>query len=120
VAPFSLNVSDREPDIWYSVFLKNKTGQTQISCSNCTNISETNYNFTLDQCHEYTITIVPVNGAGEGEKNHIPFANVPNSSSICNNSEDPTVPRNEGETDEKEDSSLIIGPVVGGGELGVC
>ena len=41
-------------------------------------------------------------------------------SSICNNSEEPTVPRNEGETDEKEDSSLIIGPVVGGGELGVC
>ena len=43
-------------------------------------------------------------------------------SSTCNNSEDPTVliPRNEGETDQKRDPALIIGPVVGGGELGVC
>ena len=78
VAPFSLNVSRMEPDIWYSVLLQDKTGQTQISCSNCTNISETSYNFTpkdLDQCYEYTVTVVPVNGAGEGEKNHIPFVN---------------------------------------------
>ena len=44
-------------------------------------------------------------------------------SSTCNNIEDATVPKNQGETDEKEDSSqkdsaLIIGLVVGGGKLG--
>jgi hypothetical protein len=116
VAPFSLNISHRDLDMWYSVFLKDKTEQRQISCSNCTNIPETNFTLNdLDQCHEYTVTIVPVNGAGEGEKYHIPFVNVPNSSSACNNSEDPTVlvPKHEGETGEKGDSSLLIG-LVGG------
>ena len=71
--PFSLNVTGVDPDIWYSVFIYNVTDEnnpTAILCTNCTNITETHYTFTpdyLSPCHVYNFSVVPLNGAGQGE-----------------------------------------------------
>ena len=72
-APFSLDVTDVDNDIGYSVFIYNITDDeptTLISCTNCINITETQYTFTPDYpspCHKYIFTIIPFNGAGQGE-----------------------------------------------------
>ena len=74
--PFSLI-----PDIWYSVFIYNVTDEnnpTAILCTNCTNITETHYTFTpdyLSPCHVYNFSVVPLNGAGQGD---IAFGNILN------------------------------------------
>ena len=66
--PFSLI-----PDIWYSVFIYNVTDEnnpTAILCTNCNSITETHYTFTpdyLSPCHVYNFSVVPLNGAGQGE-----------------------------------------------------
>ena len=71
--PFSLDVTGVYPDIWYSVFIYNVTDEnnpTAILCTNCTNITETHYTFTPDYfspCHVYNFSVVPLNGAGQGE-----------------------------------------------------
>ena len=72
-APFSLDVTDVDADIWYSVLIFN-VETTAVSCFECTNITETHYTFTLDYpspCHKYNFTIVPLNGAGEGPSSAI-------------------------------------------------
>ena len=72
-APFSLDVTGVHPDIWYSVLIYNVTDEnnpTAILCTNCTNITETHYTFTpdyLNACHEYNFSVIPFNGAGQGE-----------------------------------------------------
>ena len=70
-APFSLDVTDVDPDIWYSVLIYNMTDEpTVISCTDCINIIETYYTFTPDYpspCHKYILTIIPFNGAGQGQ-----------------------------------------------------
>ena len=81
-APFSLDVTDVDADIWYSVLIFNVTDETTaVSCTNCTNITET---FTLDYpspCHKYNFTIVPLNGAGEGPSSAI-VVNFNNSEAV--------------------------------------
>ena len=72
-APFSLDVTDVDPDIWYSVLIYNVTDETAVSVPypNCTNITETFCVFTpdyLSHCHMYNFTVIPYNGAGEGER----------------------------------------------------
>lgn len=77
-APFSLDVSHVEYDIWYWVHVYDKTQQRKLNCTNCVDIYDTNYIFTPeqeDQCHEYTFTIVPLNGAGEGERYYLAYHN---------------------------------------------
>ena len=72
-APFSLNMTDDDPDIWYSVLIYNVTDEnnpTAILCTDCINITETHYTFTpdyLSPCHVYNFSVIPVNGAGQGE-----------------------------------------------------
>ena len=72
-APWSLNVTDVDHDIWYSVLIQNVTDEdrpTDILCTDCTNITETHYTFTPDHlspCYVYNFTIIPANGAGLGE-----------------------------------------------------
>ena len=72
-APWSLDVTGVDPDIWYSVLIQNVTDEnnpTPISCTDCTNITETVYTFTPDHLspwHVYTFFIKPFNGAGQGE-----------------------------------------------------
>ena len=72
-APFSLDVTGVDPDIWYSVLIYNVTDEnnpTAIPCTDCINITETHYTFTpdyLSPCHVYNFSVIPVNGAGQGE-----------------------------------------------------
>ena len=75
-APFSLDVTDVDPDIWYSVLIYNVTDETAVPVPypNCTNITETFCVFTpdyLSPCHKYNITVIPQNGAGVGESSYI-------------------------------------------------
>ena len=69
-APFSLDVTGVDPDIRYSVLIYNATDNpTAIPCTDCTDITETNYTFTPDYsspCHKYIFTVIPLNGAGQG------------------------------------------------------
>ena len=73
-APFSLDVTDVDPDIWYSVLIYNVTDEpTAIPCTDCINITETHYTFTPDYpspCQEYIFSVIPLNGAGQGETSH--------------------------------------------------
>ena len=75
-APWSLDVTGVDPDIWYSVLIQNVTDEnnpTPISCTDCTNITETVYTFTPDHlspCHVYNFSVTPFNGAGQGESSH--------------------------------------------------
>ena len=72
-APFSLDVTGVDPDFWYSVLIYNVTDEnnpTAILCTDCINITETHYTFTpdyLSPCHVYNFSVIPVNGAGQGE-----------------------------------------------------
>ncbi|CAI8034663.1 hypothetical protein GBAR_LOCUS19492 [Geodia barretti] len=79
-APFSLNVTGVDPDIWYSVLIYNVTDDsTAILCTDCINITETHYTFTPDypsHCHVYNISIVPLNGAGQGESSSITVGGI--------------------------------------------
>ena len=73
-APFSLDVTGVDPDIWYSVFIYNVTDEpTAVPCTDCMDITETHYTFTPDYpspCQEYIFTVIPLNGAGQGETSH--------------------------------------------------
>ena len=72
-APFSLDVTGVNPDIWYSVLIYNVTDEnnpTAILHTDCINITETHYTFTpdyLSPCHVYNFSVIPINGAGQGE-----------------------------------------------------
>ena len=76
-APWSLDVTGVDHDIWYSVLIQNVTDEdrpTDILCTDCTNITETHYTFTPDHlslCHVYNFTIIPANGTGLGESSDI-------------------------------------------------
>ena len=78
-APWSLDVTGADHDIWYSVLIQNVTDEdrpTDILCTDCTNITETHYTFTpdhLSRCHVYNFTIIPANGAGLGERSDSKF-----------------------------------------------
>ena len=72
-APWSLDVTGVDHDIWYSVLIQNVTNLTTISCTDCTNITETVYTFTPDHltpCHVYNFSVTSFNGAGQGESSH--------------------------------------------------
>ena len=72
-APFSLDVTGVDPDIWYSVLIYNVTDEensTVVPCTDCHNLTQTHYIFSPDYpspCHKYTFTVIPYNGAGQGE-----------------------------------------------------
>ena len=71
-APFSLDVTGVDPDIWYSVLIYNVTDEentTAVPCTDCHNLTQTHYIFSPDYhspCHKYTFTVIPYNGAGQG------------------------------------------------------
>ena len=70
--PFSLNVTDTDPDIWYTVLVNNVTdidNTVSIPCTNCVNITEPFYAFTRDHPSPndvFSFAVLPINGAGEG------------------------------------------------------
>ena len=82
-APFSLNVTDVDPDVWFSVLIYNVTDKdnpTAVPCNDCINITETYYIFTTEHpspCHKYNFTIIPYNGVGQGERNKTITATFP-------------------------------------------
>ena len=63
-APFSLDVTGVDPDIWYSVLIYNVTDEenpTAVPCTDCHNLTQT-YIFSPDYpspCHKYTFTVIP-------------------------------------------------------------
>ena len=71
-APFSLDVTGVDPDIWYSVLIYNVTDEenpTAVPCTDCHNLTQTHYIFSPDYpspCHKYTFTVIPYNGVGNG------------------------------------------------------
>lgn len=78
--PSSLNVTGVDLDIWYSVLIYNGTDNwTLVPCTDCNNLTETHYTFSPDYpstCHEYAFTVIPYNGAGQGEMSHNASANI--------------------------------------------
>lgn len=79
IAPFSLDVTDMDPDVWYSILIYNVTDKdnpTAVRCTDCHNLTQTHYIFSPDHpspCHKYNFTVIPYNGVlnetedGEGE-----------------------------------------------------
>ena len=71
-APFSLDVSEVDPDIWYTVLISNVTDEdnpTAVPCTDCHNLTQTHYIFSPDfpsPCHNYTFTVIPQNRVGNG------------------------------------------------------
>ena len=71
-APFSLDVSGVDPDIWYTVLISNVTDEdhpTTVPCTDCHNLTQTHYTFNPNlpnPCHNYTFTVIPQNGVGNG------------------------------------------------------
>ena len=88
-APFSLDVTDVDPDIWYSVLIYNVTDEdnpTAIPCTDCTNITETHYTFTpedVSPCQNVSFSVIPFNGAGQGETSQNVTGYVLNSKPWC-------------------------------------
>ena len=75
-APFSLDVSGVDLDIWYTVLISNVTDHknhpTAVPCADCHNLTQTHYTFSPhlpSPCHnyKYKFTVIPQNGAGPGE-----------------------------------------------------
>ena len=67
-APFSLDVSGVDPDIWYTLLISNVTDEDHpiaVPCADCHNLTQTHYtfNFTTDTFN-FDITIIAKNGAG--------------------------------------------------------
>ena len=73
--PFSLDIPSEGfgPNMWYSVLIYNVTDEHSaavVPCTDCDDITDTYYTFTLDylnSCHKYQFSVVPFNGAGQGE-----------------------------------------------------
>ena len=72
--PFSLDVTDVDPDIWYSISISNVTDNknpTAVLCDDCHNFTQPNYTFTTaNPCphHMYSFIVIPWNGAGQGKR----------------------------------------------------
>ena len=72
--PFSLDVTGVDPDIWYTVLISNVTDENNpvnVSCTNCHNVTQPHYSFTTENSspsHKYSFTVIPLNGAGQGER----------------------------------------------------
>jgi hypothetical protein len=83
-APFSLDVTGSDPDIWYSVLIYNVTDEnnpTAILFTDCINITETHCIFSPDYtspCHVYNLSVIPLNGAGQGESSGNSSGYIPN------------------------------------------
>ena len=73
-APFTLNISDMEPDILhYVVYIIRDDGHNETVST-----TDTHYELQADpyQCHQYHVEIAAVNVVGEGEKYRSPAINL--------------------------------------------
>ena len=76
-AVFSLDITDSDPDLWYSVTVHNTANGADastevISCSDYQNTTETYYNFTINNnsCPSelYVFSVTPVNALGKSSE----------------------------------------------------
>ena len=73
-AVFSLDITDSDPDLWYSVTVHNTANgtDTAVSCSDYQNITETYYNITINNnsCSSglYMFSVTPVNALGKSSE----------------------------------------------------
>ena len=73
-APFTLNISDMEPDILhYVVYIIRDDGHNET-----VNTTDTHYELQADPCqsHQYHVEIAAVNVVGEGEKSRSPEISI--------------------------------------------
>ena len=68
-APFYLDVSGVDPDIWYTLLISNVTDEdypTAVPCTDCHNLTQTHYtfNFTND-IFNFDLTIIAKNRVGD-------------------------------------------------------
>ena len=74
--PFSLNLTGGTSGILYDLYCYNVTDEknpTAINCTDCKNITETQYIFKPpypSPCQKYFFTVIPTNGVGEGESSN--------------------------------------------------
>ena len=72
IAPFSLDVTDIDPDIWYSVYISiegDDKNITSILCTGCISIPNTQYTWTpenLNPHQKYLFSVISFNEAGQG------------------------------------------------------
>ena len=68
-APFSLDVSGVDPDIWYTLLISNVTDEdhpTAVPCTDCHNLTQTHYTFNVTtDAFNFDLTIIAKNGAGD-------------------------------------------------------
>ena len=62
-APYSLNITDSDIDLWYSVSIFTPAGHL-LPCSDCHNITNTSYSLSLTGLHNegvYDVAVLPAN-----------------------------------------------------------
>ncbi|CAI7992172.1 hypothetical protein GBAR_LOCUS937, partial [Geodia barretti] len=70
-APFSLDVTGVDPDIWYSVLIYNVTDENTPTAIPSVDVTNTSYTFTpgsATPCQKFLFSVIPFNGAGQGER----------------------------------------------------
>ena len=71
-APFSLDITDSDPDTWYtvSIYTHTESHVSMLPCNDCHNITQTFYNFTItgNMSGMYQFDVVPVNALGDGSE----------------------------------------------------
>lgn len=71
-APFTLDVTGVEYDLYYSLLISDVTNETQpvpVACDVCHNLTETTFIFTPHNSPQrpfFMFTVTPYNGAGRG------------------------------------------------------
>ncbi|CAI8043109.1 hypothetical protein GBAR_LOCUS23920 [Geodia barretti] len=84
-APFSLDVTGVDPDIWYSVLIYNVTDENNPTAIPSANVTNTSYTFTpgsATPCQKFLFSVIPFNGAGQGESSPNVTGYVINSSAL--------------------------------------
>ena len=73
ISPFSLDITDTTPDLWYSVEISGRaqlqSPPVQTTCEMCSYITKTEFTFTDNSypCGVYDFTVIAINAAGQGE-----------------------------------------------------
>ena len=77
-APFTLNITNTEPDIAYCVNISAMNYFSHVDIATECNITQTEFFYTIPHkvyCHnnDFYVTVTPVNGAGQGVSEKVRF-----------------------------------------------
>jgi hypothetical protein len=78
-------VTGVDPDIWYSVLIYNVTDENNPTDISSVNVTNASYTFTPDSatpCQKFLFSVIPFNGAGQGESSPNITGYVINSSGL--------------------------------------